>query len=74
MPRDWDDPDGWADRALEQCRSQPWSLMVPHDLPSGAMNHLEGFIDRAGKARFRTFRPTAFRSVRAKSYDPSNPM
>src|SRR5436190_3306924 len=32
IPRDWDDPDGWADRALEQCRSQPRSLMVLHDL------------------------------------------
>ena len=53
IPRDWDDPDGWADRALEQCRSQPWSLMVLHDLPSGAMDHLERFIDRAGKAGAR---------------------
>jgi hypothetical protein len=24
--------------------------MVLHDLPSGAMDHLEGFIDRAAKA------------------------
>lgn len=47
IPRDWDDPDGWADRALEQCRSQPWSLMVLHDLPTGAMNHLERFLDHA---------------------------
>jgi peptidoglycan-N-acetylglucosamine deacetylase len=53
IPRDWNDPDGWADRALEQCRSQPWSLMVLHDVPSGAMNHLERFIDRAGKAGAR---------------------
>jgi peptidoglycan-N-acetylglucosamine deacetylase len=55
IPRDWADPDGWAERALEQCRSQPWSLMVLHDLPSGAMDHLESFIDRAGQAgaRFR---------------------
>jgi peptidoglycan-N-acetylglucosamine deacetylase len=55
IPRDWNDPDGWADRALEQCRSQAWSLMVLHDLPSGAMDHLESFIDRAGQAgaRFR---------------------
>lgn len=55
IPRDWDDPDGWADRALEQCRSQPWTLMVLHDLPTGAMVHLESFIDRAGQAgaRFR---------------------
>jgi peptidoglycan/xylan/chitin deacetylase (PgdA/CDA1 family) len=53
IPRDWDDPDGWADRALEQCRSQPWSLMVLHDLPSGAMNHLERFLDRAAEAGAR---------------------
>src|SRR5690348_16151273 len=33
IPRDWDDPDGWTDRALAQCAAQPWSLMVLHDLP-----------------------------------------
>ena len=27
--------------------------MVLHDLPGGAMNHLERFIDRAGKAGAR---------------------
>jgi peptidoglycan/xylan/chitin deacetylase (PgdA/CDA1 family) len=53
IPRDWDDPDGWADRALEQCQSQPWSLMVVHDLPTGAMDHLEDFLDRAAEAGAR---------------------
>ena len=55
IPRDWADPDGWAERALAQCRSQPWTLLVLHDLPTGAMNHLERFLDRAAKsgARFR---------------------
>ena len=55
IPRDWDDPDGWVDRALAQCRAQAWSLMVLHDLPSGAMRHLENFLDRATEAgaRFR---------------------
>jgi hypothetical protein len=54
IPRDWADPDGWVDRALVQCRSQPWSLVVLHDLPSGAMDHLEAFIDRISQegARF----------------------
>jgi peptidoglycan/xylan/chitin deacetylase (PgdA/CDA1 family) len=47
IPRDWDDPDGWTERALVQCRAQPWSLMVLHDLPTGAMDHLERFLDRA---------------------------
>jgi peptidoglycan-N-acetylglucosamine deacetylase len=53
IPRDWADPDGWADRALEQCRSQPWTLLVLHDLPTGAMNHLERFLDRAARAGAR---------------------
>ena len=54
IPRDWDDPDGWIERALQQCRSQPWSVMVLHDLPTGAMDHLERFLDRVSEldARF----------------------
>ncbi len=61
IPRDWDDPDGWADRALDQCRAQLWSLMVLHDLPSGAMDHLERFLDRAEAlgARFQQDFPPA---------------
>jgi peptidoglycan-N-acetylglucosamine deacetylase len=50
IPRDWDDPDGWVGRALAQAASRAWSLMVLHDLPSGAMRHLETFIDRAKDA------------------------
>jgi peptidoglycan-N-acetylglucosamine deacetylase len=55
IPRDWDDPEGWVERALAQCRAQAWSLMVLHDLPSGAMRHLEKFLDSAAEAgaRFR---------------------
>ena len=45
IPRDWDDPDGWVERALAQCRAQPWTLMVLHDLPTGAMRHLGRFLD-----------------------------
>ena len=55
IPHDWDDPDGWAERALGQCRRQPWTLMVLHDLPTGAMDHLERFLDRAA-ADGATFR------------------
>jgi len=44
IPRDWDDPDGWVDRAISQCRSQPWTLIVLHDLPTGAMEHLDRFL------------------------------
>jgi peptidoglycan/xylan/chitin deacetylase (PgdA/CDA1 family) len=55
IPRDWNDPDGWVERALQQCQSQSWTLMVLHDLPTGAMRHLERFLDRVGDlgGRFR---------------------
>lgn len=44
LPLDWQDADGWVDRALSQIAAQPWSLMVLHDLPTGAMQHLDRFI------------------------------
>lgn len=53
IPRDWDDPEGWTERALGQCSRQPWTLMVLHDLPTGAMDHLERFLDRAAAAGAR---------------------
>jgi peptidoglycan/xylan/chitin deacetylase (PgdA/CDA1 family) len=49
IPRDWDDPDGWVDRALTQCAQQPWTLMVLHDIGSGAMRHLDRFLDRVAE-------------------------
>jgi len=50
VPRDWEEPDGWVSRALTACRQQPWSLVVLHDLPTGAMRNLERFLDRASAA------------------------
>ena len=47
IPEDWKDASGWVARGLKQIQSQPWSLMVLHDLPSGAMTHLESFIEQA---------------------------
>lgn len=44
LPGDWRDPDGWVAHGLEQCRAQEWSLVVLHDLPTGAMAHLSRFI------------------------------
>jgi peptidoglycan/xylan/chitin deacetylase (PgdA/CDA1 family) len=41
---DWRDPDGWMARALADCRASEWSLVVLHDIPSGAMLHLDQFI------------------------------
>jgi peptidoglycan/xylan/chitin deacetylase (PgdA/CDA1 family) len=55
LPRDWQDPDGWVERALTQVAARPWSLMVLHDLPTGAMRHLDRFLGlveaRGGRIR-----------------------
>lgn len=50
IPRDWADPEGWVETALSHCRSQPWTLMVLHDLPTGAMAHLPRFLDKVAEA------------------------
>ena len=55
LPCDWQDPDGWVERALDQIAARPWSLMVLHDLPTGAMRHLDRFLglvaQRGGRVR-----------------------
>lgn len=45
VPRDWEDAAGWADRALADIRSQEWTVLVVHDIPGGAMDHLGAFLD-----------------------------
>jgi len=45
VPRDWQDPEGWPERALEDIASQPWTLVVLHDVPTGAMKQLPRFLD-----------------------------
>jgi peptidoglycan-N-acetylglucosamine deacetylase len=47
VPGDWRDPDGWVDRALTRCREAGRTLLVLHDLPTGAMRHLPRFLDAA---------------------------
>jgi len=44
IPRDFDDPETWPERALDLMRPLPWALVVIHDLPGGAMAHLNRFI------------------------------
>lgn len=50
VPRDWEDPHGWADRALAQIRAEAWTVLVLHDLPTGAMDALPEFLDRVADA------------------------
>ena len=44
VPGDYRDPDGWMERALADCRTRDWSLVVLHDLPNGAMLNLDSFL------------------------------
>jgi peptidoglycan/xylan/chitin deacetylase (PgdA/CDA1 family) len=46
VPRDWENPRGWPERALAEIRTRPWTLLVLHDIPSGAMRALPGFLAR----------------------------
>ena len=45
VPRDWADPGGWVDRALTDIRAAEHTVVVIHDVPSGAMNELPRFLD-----------------------------
>ena len=45
VPRDWEDATGWADRAMGQVRTDDWTVLVLHDLPTGAMDDLPRFLD-----------------------------
>jgi hypothetical protein len=45
VPHDWEDPEDWVERCLADVTTRDWSLVVLHDLPTGAMNHLPRFLD-----------------------------
>lgn len=47
IPEDWVYPNGWVDRALKLCFGEEHVLLVLHDLPTGAMKHLDRFISVA---------------------------
>ena len=36
---------GWVDRALADVRRQPWTVVVLHDVDTGAMRVLPRFLD-----------------------------
>jgi peptidoglycan/xylan/chitin deacetylase (PgdA/CDA1 family) len=50
VPRDWEGPNRWADRAMACIRAERESVVVLHDLPTGAMRELGSFIDRLERA------------------------
>lgn len=68
-PRDWENPNRWVVRVLEQCRATKWARVVLHDLPTGAMDHLEKFIEIArdeGATFNQTFPPSCVPVVRGQ--------
>jgi peptidoglycan/xylan/chitin deacetylase (PgdA/CDA1 family) len=77
IPNDWSDPVGWVDTALQQARSQSWTVPVLHELPTGAMAHLERFLDTATDlgARWRQeFPPSCLPVVKGrKMFDIADP-
>jgi len=69
IARDWVDADGWVETAMEIMAPQEQSLVVIHDLPTGAMAHLPRFIDlvREGGGEFQqAFHPDFLPLTRGK--------
>ena len=54
VPGDFRDPEGWPEVALAQCEGPDPVVLVLHDLPNGAMRHLDRFLGRLAErgARF----------------------
>jgi peptidoglycan-N-acetylglucosamine deacetylase len=67
IPRDWDDPVAGLIVRWSNAQSLPWTLMVVHDLPTGAMDHLEHILDRTDAlgARFHQDFPPDCVPIRA---------
>lgn len=82
IPRDWVDPDGWPETALAQARCLDWTLTVLHDYETGAMRHLESYIEEARAEGFsfrQDFPPDCVPMVRGEPVLPmeafvSNPI
>lgn len=50
VPVDWEPPfDAWVTRALGDVASNDHTVIVLHDLPTGAMDHLPAFLDEIGR-------------------------
>ena len=45
VPRDWEDPDAWIARCLADVDANDWTVVVLHDLPTGAMDRLPTLFD-----------------------------
>ena len=50
VPRDWANVDGWPEVALAEAGHSDWSVMVIHDIATGAMAQLPRFLAAAREA------------------------
>ncbi len=50
VPRDWELVTEWPERALTDIRRQDWTVVVLHDIGTGAMDQLPRFLDAARAA------------------------
>ena len=53
VPRDWEDLDGWVDRALDEVARHDWSVVGVHDTVPGNAARISEFVDRARAAGHR---------------------
>jgi len=44
VPRDWQDPDGWLERALADCAAERHTVLVLHDVRNACSAKLEDFL------------------------------
>ncbi|WP_329240173.1 polysaccharide deacetylase family protein [Actinoallomurus sp. NBC_01490] len=45
LPRDWEYLTDWPDRALAEIARNDWSVVIVHDMPTGAMAKLPAFLE-----------------------------
>ena len=46
VPRDWEGGTDWIDRCLDDVAARDWTVVVLHDWPTGAMEHLPALLKR----------------------------
>jgi len=78
IPRDWDTDTNteWPERALALMAPVDWPLVVVHDLPTGAMAHLDRFIETARAQGFefrQDFPPDCVPLVRGRAERDMSP-
>jgi peptidoglycan-N-acetylglucosamine deacetylase len=69
VPGDFRDPVGWVDVALSDIERHPWTVVVLHDLPVGAVDRLDDFLRRGVDAgvEFTTDFPDECTPIRSGS-------